>query len=109
MDDGLKMILDNLQDEGIATRSAVAALASSVHRSEMATQRTETRLVEVLDRLHQCDRDHRDIAGRLAAVEAKAVWVKAWSAGAAAVTLAILGGIGWIASNMPALMKVVER
>ena len=109
MDDGLKMILEHLQDEGAATRGAVASLASSIHRAELTSQRTETRLVEVLDRLRQCDTDHRAIAHRLEAVEAKAEWVKAWSAGAAAVTLAILGGIGWIASNMPALMKVVER
>lgn len=109
MDDGLKMLLDNLQDEGVATRASVAALASSIHRTELASQRVETRLVEVLDRMRQGDADHRRLADRLEAVEAKAVQVQAWSAGAAAVTVAILGGIGWIASHMPTLMKVVER
>lgn len=109
MDSGLKMILENLQDEGAATRSSIAALASSVHRAELAGQRTETRLTEVLDRMKQGDVDHRALARRLDAVEAKAAWVKAWSAGAAAITAAILGGIGWLMSHMPSFLQVVER
>ena len=102
MDDGLKIILEGLRDEGAATRSAVATLAAGVHRADLASQRVETRLIEVLDRLSELD----DIDDRISRMEAKAQWVKAWSAGAAAAVVAVFGVLAWIAQHLPALAVI---
>ncbi len=58
-------------------------------------------VAHVVDRTDEHSADLARQAAQIAEIERQQAWIKAWSAGALAVVLAIGGGITWLVSTMP--------
>ena len=55
------------------------------------------------------DKNALEAIGRIEKIERSAAWVRAWSAGAAAVLVAMFGAVVWVGARLPSVIDVLAN
>lgn len=117
-DDSLRQMLAQFSADLREGREYMQSLAHDVASVGGTCMRIEEKLAHLADRLAELRKDHDRVVveitrtdqamlRRISAIEKQAAWVRAWSAGAAAVVLAVGGALAWAIAKMPGIVTIV--
>lgn len=113
-----RQVLSQLSAELREHREYMQSLAHDVSNVAGTCMRIEAQVAALGARLEDLRDDHDKVCAdwsranksldqRIAHIERQAAWVRAWSAGAVAVVVAVFGAIAWVAVRLPEVVSIV--
>ena len=107
MTDELYLLLESVAREQQTQRAHVQAIADNVNAMCTTCARIEGQLSTIAERLDDHSLRLKEECLKVAEIQRGAAWVKAWSAGAAAVLVAMFSTMVWACARLPEIARIV--
>jgi predicted nuclease with TOPRIM domain len=111
-DESLRQMMSQFSADLREGREVMQSLARDQSIMAGSCMRIEEQIAHLSERLHELRVDHdrvvqeitladKALLRRISKIERQAAWVRAWSAGAAAVVVTVGGALVWVAARLP--------